>query len=271
MTQSYVSNGIITQGNYSKFEKSILDVSSTSLKKMLDRLEVSLEELVYIENDYNYNQRDFLIYRFYNLIYNDEKLLQGLADDISAYLSLDNDIFIKNIKKVCIALIVFIKTKDIDKARIEVEDIWKTLSRRNHLYISDIHLINSMLFLFPLATSREIKIFLFRCIDRYKGFQKVEKIKINCTINFSILLIKEKQYSEAIQEIDSIHELCHRYSDYLSMAICNIRKGVCITHVNHDLTSGLNYINKGLNLLHAMEENKILEIFNDEIERYIFK
>lgn len=84
-----------------------------------------------------------------------------------------------------------------------MHSIWSHLSKRNNLFISDIHLLNSMLFFFPLQTGKEIIKFLLRGIDRYKNFRGIEKIKIDCLLNFSFILIKHREYKDALIYIEN--------------------------------------------------------------------
>lgn len=181
------------------------------------------------------------------------------------YLKVQDDILLENLSKICESLILLSETGKIEQARIPVKDVWESLSKRNHFYIIDIYFVNSILFLFPLETALEIKKFAFRSIDRYKDFQNIERIKINISINILLLLMKEGRFKEALNETTQIMNLCKKHRDYLRLAICYVRKGICLNSID---MSGEEWILKGKNMLFALEENNMVEILEDEIKSY---
>lgn len=264
-SQKYVSSGALTQGAYSKFETQNTDIGRATFDYILTKLELSYEEFKYIENEYNHNERDKLLNKLFDLSYNDKEVLQSLLEESTIYLKQKDDILVKDISRVCNALILLSKTNDIEQARIPLMEVWERLSKRNLFYISDLYFINTILFLFPLESALEIKKFAFRSINKYKNFQKIERLKINFSINIMLLLMKAHRFEDALIENEHAICLCKKYSDYLRLAICYIRKGICINQLN---ASGDEWINKGKNILTVIEECKILNILEEEIVRY---
>jgi len=264
-SQKYVSEGLLTQGAYSKFENLNTGIGVNTFKGLLDKLEISLDEFDFIHNGYDYNVRVQLINRLFNLSYNNKQNLEQLLAEVKEYLKVQDDILLENLSKICESLILLSETGKIEQARIPVKDVWESLSKRNHFYIIDIYFVNSILFLFPLETALEIKKFAFRSIDRYKDFQNIERIKINISINILLLLMKEGRFKEALNETTQIMNLCKKHRDYLRLAICYVRKGICLNSID---MSGEEWILKGKNMLFALEENNMVEILEDEIKSY---
>jgi len=264
-SQGYVSEGSLTQGAYSKFENLNAGIRINTFKELIAKLEISLEEFEFIHNGYEYNVRDQLINRLFDLSYNNKQNLEQLLVEVTKYLKEHDDILLANLSKICESLILLSETGKIEQARIPLQDVWESLSKRNHFYIIDIYFINSILFLFPLETALEIKKFSFRSIDRYRGFQNIERIKINISINIMLLLMKEERFKEALNETTQIINLCKKHRDYLRLAICYVRKGICLNTID---ISGEVWILKGKNMLLALEEYKMIEILEDEIKTY---
>ncbi|WP_419957995.1 helix-turn-helix domain-containing protein [Psychrobacillus psychrotolerans] len=264
-TQGYVSEGSMTQGAYSKFENLNAGIRINTFKEILDKLEVTFEEFEFIHNGYEYNVRDQLINRLFDLSYNNKQIMEGLLVEVKDYLKEHDDILLDNLSKIYESLILLSQTGKIEQARIPLKLVWEALSKRNHFYIIDIYFINSILFLFPLETALEIKKFTFRSIDRYRGFKNIERIKINISINIMLLLIKEQRFNEALNETTQIINLCKKHRDYLRLAICYVRKGICLNSTD---MSGEVWIMKGKNMLMALEEYKMIEIMEDEIRSY---
>ncbi|WP_342505975.1 helix-turn-helix domain-containing protein [Sporosarcina sp. FSL K6-2383] len=264
-SQEYVSRGILSQGTYSKFENYNIGIRITTFNRILEKLEISPEEFEYIKNGYKYTFREEIINKVFNLSYNNEEILDDILSDTSVYLKGNEDLLIKNLSKICTSLILLSRTSNIEEARIPLKKVWDILSKRNHFYIIDIYLINSILFLFPLETALEIRNFTFRSIERYKNFQDVERLKINISINIMLLLIKEKRFKEAYLESEQIINLCKQHQDYFRLAICYVRKGICMNHIE---MSGKEWIQKGKNILTAIEEVAAVKLLEDEIKLY---
>lgn len=264
-SQGYISEGSLTQGAYSKFENLNTGIRINTFKELLAKLEMSFEEFDFILNGYEYDVRVQLINRLFDLSYNNKQDLEQLLAEVTEYLKAHDDILLRNLAKIFESLILLSETGKIEQARIPLLDVWESLSKRNHFYIIDIYFINSILFLFPLETALEIKRFAFRSIDRYKNFQDIERIKINISINIMLLLMKEGRFSEALNETTQIINLCKKHRDYLRLAICYIRKGICLNSID---MSGEEWILKGKNMLFALEEDKMVEILEDEIKSY---
>lgn len=264
-SQGYVSEGSLTQGAYSKFENLNTGIRINTFKELLSKLEISHEEFEFIHNGYEYNVRYQLINRFFDLSYNNKHNLEQLLTEITEYLKVHDDILLDNLSKICESLILLSETGKIEEARIPLQVVWESLSKRNHFYIIDIYFINSILFLFPLETALEIKKFAFRSIDLYRDFQNIERIKINISINIMLLLMKEERFKEALNETTQIMDLCKKHRDYLRLAICYIRRGICLNTID---MSGEVWIMKGKNMLMALEEYKMIEIMEEEIKNY---
>ncbi|MGE7949179.1 helix-turn-helix domain-containing protein [Lysinibacillus sp. NPDC093688] len=270
LTQTYISNGILTQGNLSKFENLNLEIGGSSLIAILNRLEMSLEELLYINNNFRITKRNNIIQKFYSLSYNDRKAVKNLLNDIGKYSEKADDFLMEAIEEICTSLMILMKTNNMEKARKGVSNIWAHLSKRNHLYISDIYLLNSMLFFFPHQAGREIIKYLFRGIDKYKNFKGIEKIKINCLLNFSVILIKNREYKEALIYIENAISLCKLYKEYLNISVCYIRKGICLNQIKKE-NKTVFWFNKGFKLLIALDEMDLLDQLKDEVERLNYR
>jgi len=66
-----MAKGNITQLAYSYFEKENRQINYLAFIDIIDKLDLTLEEFRFIQNDYNYNDQETIIKKFYNLNYND--------------------------------------------------------------------------------------------------------------------------------------------------------------------------------------------------------
>lgn len=264
-SQQYVSEKICTQGNYSKFEKGEnREIKFSILKDFLERLEMSFEEFDYISNNYEMQDRQSILKQFYNQTYNSERALYKLKEDCISYLEKNpNDNLIKNIHTVLKGMLVLARSSDFVRASEVLSSIWGDLSQRNTLYLSDIYLLNAILFVFPIQTATEIKEFALRHIEKYNGFQNTNKLKINFLINLSLINIKEKDFETALSLLNDAIDKCRAEQLFINLSICFVRKGICLSYLN-DADEG--FIEKGLILLEHLEQAELVNILKMEIK-----
>lgn len=265
-SQKYVAGDTMTQGAYSKFEKFDTEIRHSTLVHILYKLEITPDEFTYIKQGYEHSIREKMINKLFTLTYNNTDVLQQLLSEAESYHKENEDILINDLCLVCKSLIILSETKDIGAARVPLNKVWQRLSKRDLLYINDIYFVNFILYLFPLETALEIKKFAYRSIDKYKNFKNIERLKVNMAINMTLLLIKEGRFKEALNEVEQAIVLSKRFSDYKRMAICYLRKGVCLN--NLEVTTGDEWISKGKNILIAIEEMTILNALEDEVNRF---
>ena len=266
-SQKYISNNICTQGNFSKFELGEnKDIKHSTLSEFLVRIETSYEEFRYIDNGYTMPLRDEIINNFYNQTYNNsENLLQLQRSCISFLKEFPEDKLINKIFIIIKSLTILANTNDLHNAKLLAEPIWMELSRRDDLYLSDIFLLNSILYIFPIETAVEMKKFAFRHIEKYKNFQNINRIKINFLINLSLLYLKNHDYNMALKQLENSIELCKIEKLFINLSICYIRKGICLSNLGH---CGLYWRNKGINILEVLDEIDLLSILETEVEKY---
>ncbi|WP_422122353.1 helix-turn-helix domain-containing protein [Planococcus sp. X10-3] len=263
-SQDYLSHSEMTQSAYSKFELHNREIRFGVLEKIVEKLELSFEELVFIKNGYNFSDRDRIANDFFNMSFNDTETLNRIVWDTKAFLKNEEDYLIRDIHRICEALVSANKTNSFNEATTIVLPIWDRLSKRNSLYVTDILLLNSILFIFPIADVLEIQKFIFRSIDRYNNFRNIERIKINILLNSTLLLIKDGQISDALSGLNELIVLCKKHSTYLQLAVTYVRKGICLNLLNQE---GDTWIDKGKNILLALEQNNLLIEIEKEIER----
>lgn len=261
-SQKYVSEKVISQGAYSKFERLNTDISLRAFDEILTRLELSYHEFKFIQNGYRESTRNYIFNLFLNQTYNNENSLQNIIEMSTEYLKHHDDILITDLVKICESLITLRKTNDFEYSSRLLLEVWDRLSKKDVLYIMDLFLLNSILFYFPLKTVVAMKKLAFKSIDRYNGFENTERLKVNIHINIGLLLMRESNYEEALLEYEQAISYCQKYGDYLRLAICYIRKGICSSYLG-DASS--EWINKGKNILIAIDKTDIFNILEKEI------
>jgi len=226
-TQKYVAKDILSQSSYSKFEAELSDVHSSAYINLLDKLNMTLEEVSFIDNDFKHGPVQQIINNFFSLPYNDVTALEKIKIEINNALKKHENTILLDIKLICEALISLYIEKDIDIVRKIVEPVWNRLSKLNKWYLSDILLINTILYFFSNDTALAISSRIIRRLELYEGFQNSKKVIISFKINLSLLLIKEEEFLKAL-EISTIILQEHKKSmSYQSLALCFVRISIC--------------------------------------------
>ncbi|MGN7476294.1 XRE family transcriptional regulator [Solibacillus silvestris] len=267
-SQQYVCENICTQGNYSKFEiEESREIKFSILNDFLGRLDISFEEFNYISNNYEMQDRQKILHQFYNQTYNSESALYKLKNDCSAYLLKNpEDNLLLNIRTVLEGMIVLAKSSNFVQATEILSSIWKDLSRRNTLYLSDIYLLNAILFIFPRHTAIEIKEFAFRHIEKYKGFQNINKLKVNFLINLSLIHIKEKDFADALILLNDAIKKCKKEQLFINLSICYVRKGICLNYLKN---ADEGFCEKGLTILRLLEQTELINLLEKEVNSHL--
>ncbi|MGN7410570.1 helix-turn-helix domain-containing protein [Sporosarcina sp. SAFN-010] len=264
-SQKYVVDGVMTQSAYSKFELNKTDITYSSLANILENLEVTFEEVLYIQNGFKHTEKDAIFKKFISTSYNNEENIKELFNMAVSYLHKKDDQLITDIKSLCEAFLILLYTADTRILQTTVSSVWRRLSDRNQFYFSDLYLLNSIFYFFPLETMLEIKKLAFKSIERYGDFQNIQRLKINFCVNISLMLIKEKCYVEALEEIETAILLSKKQKAYLQLAVCYVRKGICLNCLDNN---GFPWVQKGIELLTVLEEHELLQMATVEINLY---
>lgn len=266
MSQKETINGQLSQSNYSKFEKGKIDISAPAFVYILNNLNVSLDELEFIHNNYSYSERKSILHDFFDISVNNKALLKDIMERCEHYLVKESDIYIEEIILICEALILLHDTYDFFAARLKVEKVWNRLSNKDQLFINDIFLINSIFFIFPIETAKETLLFVEKSIKKYKNFQNVKKLIVNIKLNMSLLYIDHALYKNALNELKEIEQLAKEYNLSIQLGLIYIRKGISLTNLNCE---GQLWIDKGLSIFSALEKIDLLDEVCKELNRYI--
>jgi len=264
-SQSYVSDGVITQSAYSKFELNKTDISFFSLAKILEKLEVSMDEFLYIHNEFCPTAKNRIITSFTSISYNDETQLTELVRLAEDYLDSEGDLLVRDIQALFEGLLLFIRTSDDELLKTSVTSVWERLSVKNQYYLTDLYLLNAIYYLFPLETMLEMRKLAESSLARYEQFPKAPRLQLNLSVNISLLLMREGRIAEALREIESAIPYAKQQKAFLQLAVCYVRKGICKKVLEKD---GQYWIDKGMSMLKVLEEGGLLRMAEEEVARY---
>ncbi|MGE7690958.1 hypothetical protein ACQKMI_17295 [Lysinibacillus sp. NPDC097214] len=100
-----------------------------------------------------------------------------------------------------------------------IKPIWERISKYDQWYLSDMCLINTILFLFPVDIAIEFTQNVLKRLNKYNSFRDIELLKSAFNINLSLLVITNEDYSTALSIInDSLRQYKRKMNYYTSSA-----------------------------------------------------
>lgn len=231
---------------------------------LLNQIDMSLDEFIYICNLYQPSERQSLIIEVNNLLGTpDISKIQELVQRCNNCLAKEDDVPIKNLRNV-LEMFQWIRTNGIQKKNPEYQKlvlkIWEPLERRDSWYISDFRLLNAILHHFPIDCLQKITQHIFRNLEKYKDYCNIKRDQITLLVNLSTVFIKYGHLRECEEILVKLLKLCKEMKSYDDFGLCQIRLGIC--------RGDSSLIEKGRQLLILCEEKDLLQAVDLEIERY---
>lgn len=261
-TQTDISAGIMSQSNYSKVEKGEIDIPFSKMIDLLNRLGMTVDEFLYVHHDYTKNPGNQLK-RLKQLNAGDEENILKNIEELKATKNLsqrDQELLL-----IYEAFLLVLKN-DYKAASEKVLRIWKRLEKHDNWYLYDIRLINSILYLFPSDVAESIVNLALKRLKYYKNFRNLNQLAANLQINFLLLLIDNKKYNTALNEIENLISFCIDKKLFRHLGVCYVRKGVLLENLKKKDSS--HWYKEGFQLLEKTYNQNLVPELKNEIKHY---
>lgn len=255
LSQNEVCGTSISRTTLSKFENNKLSASYDTMVYLLLQIDMSEEEFQFVCNDFSYDLRDEIITLFFRQTSNLETAqLFRLLEKGNKYLKTADDIFIRNLMKIIqsLTLLTNDQIEQIDcLPKIIISDVWSKLSKMDEWYYSELRLINSFMYYFPIETVLSFLPKLLETVEKYEKFTPMITIRLSILLNVGLLLIQNNHKEVAIPLLKEAIDLGKEAKRYDYLSIAKVRYAICID--DYKIAC------EGFLLLEMTEENDILE------------
>lgn len=263
ITQQELANDLFDRSELSKIEHSELAVSYENEIELIKRLSLTPDEFEYISNNYTLSFKRRLLHRFFELEISTDTADNSIAD-IEALLQdcflVENDGDIGRIKTILEALLLANKPKGLDKAKKMVQPIWfDYLAKTKILTITDIYVLNIILFAFDYETANEIIAKIIMVIDRDYPFKK--SLKIDTLINQAMIEMLDHKFKLAADNMLKLKPLIKKLGQYDKLLVIRARIAVC----QKDKTKALEQVS----LLEKIEAQQLANNLKSEIKEFL--
>lgn len=258
MTQQELAQNLFDRSTISKIENNELSTTYENEIKLITRLGLTPNEFEYISNSYQVGTKNQLLYRFLNLNDNvDQEEINGLLQDC---LFVKNDEDIKMIAIILKSLLLVNNATAHAHARELVQPIWFNYLRNIEVFtITDITILNSILFAFDYQTANEIIVKIITNLDNRNSFMK--ELKANTLINQAIIQMKERQFKSAASILNSLQPLLKRLRQYDKLLVANARIAIC----QNDKQTALDQVS----LLQKIGAAKLAKSLKQEVKQFL--
>lgn len=228
LTQKDVCEGIMKQGTYSRIENGQLAIGATQLAQIVERLSISLNEFLFIHQNYSATPRQRLIYDYVNIELTLPSELKQKREAVVRYLNEQSDIEIETLLHSYDTLIALTEQQDIAYVRSLAEKVWARLQKLDHWYMNDLEILNATIMYFPFETAVEVANTAIARIDAYKHFEKdLTYLKLYFKVNLSYLYFEEQRFEECLELLQSTQQHYRKLLTYQTLGFILSRKIIC--------------------------------------------
>lgn len=264
LTQEEVCGDILSRTSLSKIESGKTTPKYENMEFLLQQINMTFEEFDYICHLYQPSQRAEIIQSYLNMssilgTSELEKLFQKCQD----YLKTHHDLPIEEISDM-LEVVIYIRQHGTGELSNHTEQIvkklWRKIEKQDTWYESDLKILNTILFRFPIEHLHLITGKILQRLEVYKNYQHLYDLRMAILLNLSTLYLYNQDRNMCQQICYTLLEDAKKKKSYDRLAICYVRIGIC--------RDDAKLIQKGFSLLELTDETSILAFLKKEVEIY---
>ena len=264
LTQEEVCGDILSRTSLSKIESGKVTPKYENMEFLLRQINMSFEEFDYICHLYQPSQRTEIMQTYLNMssILGTSEL-EKLFQKCQNYLKTRHDLPIEEIRDM-LEVVIYIRQHGAgelsDHAEQVVKKLWRKIEKQDTWYESDLKILNTILFSFPIDHLHLITGKILQRLEVYKNYQHLYDLRMAILLNLSTIYLYHQDKNMCQQICYTLLEDAKKNKHYDRLAICYVRIGIC--------TDDSKLIQKGFSLLELTEETSMLSHLKKEVETY---
>ena len=264
LTQEDVCGSVLSRTSLSKIESGKTTPKYENMEFLLQQINMTFEEFDYICHLYQPSQRAEIIQSYLNMssilgTSELEKLFQKCQD----YLKTHHDLPIEEISDM-LEVVIYIRQHGTGELSNHTEQIvkklWRKIEKQDTWYESDLKILNTILFRFPIEHLHLITGKILQRLEVYKNYQHLYDLRMAILLNLSTIYLYNQDRNMCQQICYTLLEDAKNKKSYDRLAICYIRIGIC--------TDDSKLIQKGFSLLELTDETSMLSHLKKEVDTY---
>ena len=264
LTQEEVCGNVLSRTSLSKIESGKATPKYENMDFLLRQMNMSFEEFDYICHLYQPSQRTKIMQTYLNM----NSIIGGsdLVDFFETcqnYLKTHHDLPIEEIRDM-LEVVIHIRqhgTEQLsDQVKQTVKKLWEKIEKQDTWYESDLKILNTILFSFPIEHLHLITEKILQRLEVYKNYQHLHDLRMTILLNLSTIYLYHQDKNMCQQICYTLLEDAKNKKSYDMLAICYVRIGIC--------RNDAKFIQKGFSLLELTEETSMLAYLKKEVETY---
>ena len=264
LTQEEVCGEVLSRTSLSKIESGKVTPKYENMEFLLRQINMSFEEFDYICHLYQPSQRTEIMQTYLNMssILGTSEL-EKLFQKCQNYLKTRHDLPIEEIRDM-LEVVIYIRQHGAgelsDHAEQVVKKLWRKIEKQDTWYESDLKILNTILFSFPIEHLHLITEKILQRLEVYKNYQHLYDLRMAILLNLSTIYLYHQDKNMCQQICYTLLEDAKNKKSYDRLAICYVRIGIC--------RDDARLIQKGFSLLELTEETSMLSHLKKEVETY---
>jgi len=264
LTQEEVCGDVLSRTSLSKIESGKVTPKYENMEFLLRQINMSFEEFDYICHLYQPSQRTEIMQTYLNM----NSIIGGSGlvhffETCQNYLKTHHDLPIEEIRDM-LEVVIHIRqhgTEQLsDQVKQTVKKLWEKIEKQDTWYESDLKILNTILFSFPIEHLHLITEKILQRLEVYKNYQHLYDLRIAILLNLSTIYLYHQDKNMCQQICYTLLEDAKNKKSYDMLAICYVRIGIC--------RNDAKFIQKGFSLLELTDETSILAFLKKEVETY---
>ena len=262
LTQEEVCGNVLSRTSLSKFESGKATPKYENMEFLLRQINMSFEEFEYICHLYKPSQRTEIMQTYLNTssIIGTNSLV-NLFETCQDYLKIHHDLPIEEIRDM-LEVVIYIRQHGTGQLSIQVEQtvkkLWEKIEKQDTWYESDLKILNTILFSFPIEHLHLITEQILQRLEEYKNYRHLYELRMTILLNLSTIYLYNQDKNTCQQICYTLLEDTKKKRRYDILAIAYVRIGIC--------TSNDHLIQKGFSLLELTDETSMLSYLKKEVE-----
>ena len=264
LTQEEVCGNVLSRTSLSKIESGKATPKYENMEFLLRQINMSFEEFDYICHLYQPSQRTEIMQTYLNMssILGTSEL-EKLFQKCQNYLKTRHDLPIEEIRDM-LEVVIYIRQHGAgelsDHAEQVVKKLWRKIEKQDTWYESDLKILNTILFSFPIKHLHLITGKILQRLEVYKNYQHLYDLRMAILLNLSTIYLYHQDKNMCQQICYTLLEDAKNKKSCDMLAICYVRIGIC--------RDDAKLIQKGFSLLELTDETSILAFLKKEVEIY---
>ena len=264
LTQEEVCGDVLSRTSLSKIESGKVTPKYENMEFLLRQVNMSFEEFDYICHLYQPSQRTEIMQTYLNM----NSIIGGSGlvhffETCQNYLKTHHDLPIEEIRDMLEVVIHICQhgTEQLsDQVKQTVKKLWEKIEKQDTWYESDLKILNTILFSFPIEHLHLITEKILQRLEVYKNYQHLYDLRMAILLNLSTIYLYHQDKNMCQQICYTLLEDAKNKKSYDMLAICYVRIGIC--------RDDAKLIQKGFSLLELTDEISMLAYLKKEVEIY---